>query len=609
MPRMLSSRLLWRLYAGYVVIILAAMTTLGLLLTRSVERDFDAQIRRSLQAEAMLLHDVAIDHVGAPGDSTFQRRVWVLGERTESRLTVVRADGVVVADSQEDPATMDNHRMRPEILEALARGVGSARRFSHTVGHDMMYVAVPIQDGGDVVGFARAAVPLTYVDERLAGVRHVVLMSALTAAVLSLLIGFLVARGFTVPIAEMTHTAHAIAAGDFDRRVRVDRRDEIGQLASALNSMTQQLQQDIERITADNAKTVAILSGMVEGVVAVDANERVVHVNSAAEGILGISAKEAMGRRIWEATRVREVSSSISDAMSKRQVSVAEARIPSPQKEQVIQTIAAPLRGAGGELDGAIVVLHDVSELRQLEKVRRDFIANISHELKTPLAAIRGLVETLIDDPDMDGDTHDRFLAKIRDQSSRLSNLVVDLLTISRLESEESSLEFDTLDLRGPIAESHRVLLPQAEAARISVAAHLPEEPVEVQGDVEALRELVDNLLGNAIKYTPPGGRVDVRLGVANGSAILEVEDTGIGISPADQGRVFERFYRVDKARSRLMGGTGLGLSIVKHVALAHGGNVSVSSEEGKGTTFRVQIPLASSPAAPGNGPSGRPAS
>jgi two-component system phosphate regulon sensor histidine kinase PhoR len=243
-------------------------------------------------------------------------------------------------------------------------------------------------------------------------------------------------------------------------------------------------------------------------------------------------------------------------------------------------------------------VLHDISELRQLEKVRRDFIANISHELKTPLAAIRGLVETLIDDKSMDAGTHDRFLAKIRDQSSRLSNLVVDLLTISRLESHESNLEFETLDLRAPVAESYRALAPQAEAGNLTVEIHVPERPVQIKGEVESLRELVDNLLGNAIKYTPRGGRVDVRLDVEGTHAVLEIEDTGIGIAAEDQSRVTERFYRVDKARSREMGGTGLGLSIVKHVALAHGGNVSVRSRERAGSTFRVQIPLVS-PASP----------
>jgi len=229
--------------------------------------------------------------------------------------------------------------------------------------------------------------------------------------------------------------------------------------------------------------------------------------------------------------------------------------------------------------------------------VRRDFVANISHELKTPLTAIRGLVETMIDDPAMDRETHDRFIEKIRDQSTRLSNLVSDLLTLSRLESGAGGLRFEPMDLRETVSESVRTQVHAADTKQVGLFPGMPDTPVTIEGDSEAMRELVDNLVSNAIKYTPSGGRVDVKLSTHNGSAVLEVVDTGIGIPPEEQSRVFERFYRVDKARSRQLGGTGLGLSIVKHVALAHGGSVSLKSASGRGSTFRVQLGLK-----PGNG-------
>ena len=232
------------------------------------------------------------------------------------------------------------------------------------------------------------------------------------------------------------------------------------------------------------------------------------------------------------------------------------------------------------------------SQLRRLETIRRDFIANISHELKTPLTAIRGLVETMIDDKEMDPETHDRFLEKICAQSNRLTTLVSDLLTISRLESDGAVRDFQLFDMREPLGESIRALRSVADSKRIALEYATPEDPVGIAGDAEELRELTDNLVGNAIKYTPSGNRVKVTLSGADGWATLDVEDDGIGIAPADQGRVFERFYRVDKARSRELGGTGLGLSIVKHVALSHGGNVSLRSTLGEGSVFRVQIPL-----------------
>jgi two-component system phosphate regulon sensor histidine kinase PhoR len=324
----------------------------------------------------------------------------------------------------------------------------------------------------------------------------------------------------------------------------------------------------------------------------VDRDERVVHMNAAAQAILGVEAKSVLGRRIWEATRVAEVSEALGDAMRQNRVHVSEARIPTPQKDQVIQLTATPLKDASDQLDGAIVVLHDVSELRQLESVRRDFVANISHELKTPLAAIRGLVETLIDDRQMEADTRERFIEKIRDQSERLSSIVSDLLTLSRLESGPGGLRFEAMDLRDTVAESYRAQVHTAESKHVDLVARVPNTPVSVHGDGEALRELVDNLVSNAIKFTPSGGRVDVRLAVEGSQVVLEVEDSGIGIPIEEQGRIFERFYRVDKARSRQVGGTGLGLSIVKHVALAHGGNVSLKSAPGRGSTFRVQLGL-----------------
>lgn len=589
---MLGSRFLWKLYAGYAVVILMTALLVGGLVVRGFERDLTEQIQTSLHSEALLLQEIARPYVASPPDSAFQHRVWLLGSRADTRLTVIGADGRVRADSREDPSLMDNQRTRPEIVGALTKGVGVAKLFSSSFGETAMYVAVPITANGVVTGYVRVAKPLLALEARRGAVRGVVLLSTALAVVLALLIGLLLARNYTRPLVSMTAAARAVAAGDYNHPVRVERKDEIGELAGALNAMTAQLKSQIDTITADRNVTFAILASMVEGVVAVDQDDVVVHVNSAAEAILGIDATGAKGRRIWEVTRVVEVSEALNDAMKEGRVRVSEARIAKPQKDQVIQLIGSPLKSAAGERVGAVVVMHDVSELRQLEGVRRDFVANISHELKTPLAAIRGLVETLIDDENMDPATHNRFIEKIHDQSMRLSSLVSDLLTLSRLESDQAGVQFESLDLREAVAESYRGQVHAAETKRVEMAARVADSPIPIEGDGEALRELVDNLLSNAIKFTPEGGRVDMRLGTEGQNAVLIVEDSGIGIAPEDQGRIFERFYRVDKARSRQLGGTGLGLSIVKHVALAHGGNVSLKSAPGRGSTFRVQIPL-----------------
>ena len=597
MKRILRSRFLWELYAGYAVIIVATAVVVGVVLVRDGERDVLTQIHDGLQRDAVLVRDISAPFITSEPDSAFQQRIRALASRTGTRYTVIAADGRVLADSHEAPAGMDNHRDRPEIMAAANNGLGTSTRFSRTVSAQSMYLAIPVMKDGVLSGFVRTSATLEAIEHRRAAVRRGIEMALVLPVLAALAIGLLIARSFTQPLLDMTDAARAIAGGDYGRRLHIERGDEIGTLADALNSMNEQLKSQIDIMETDRNKTLAILAGMVEGVVAVDRGERVVHANAAAQAILGIDGRAALGRRIWEVTRVVEVSEALGEAMRQNRVRVSEVRIPTPQKDQVIQLTATPLRNAGDRIDGAVVVLHDVSELRQLESVRRDFVANISHELKTPLTAIRGLVETLIDDDTMDRDTHDRFIEKIRDQATRLSNLVSDLLTLSRLESGAGGLRFEAMDLRETVAESCRTQVHAADTKQVGLFAGVPDTPVTIEGDSEAMRELVDNLVSNAIKYTPSGGRVDVRLATENGSAVLEVADTGIGIPPEEQSRVFERFYRVDKARSRQLGGTGLGLSIVKHVALAHGGSVSLKSASGRGSTFRVQLGLK-----PGNG-------
>jgi two-component system phosphate regulon sensor histidine kinase PhoR len=588
--RIFRSRFLWELYAGYALVIVSTAVVVGLVLVRDAERGVLEHIRDGLQRDAVLVRDIAAPYVASAPDSAFLQRVRALASRTGMRYTVIAADGRVLADSHEDPAAMDNHRDRPEIMAAANNGMGTSTRFSRTVSAPSMFLAIPVMKDGVLSGFVRTSATLEAIELRRGAVRRGIALAMVLPVLAALGFGLWLARSFTRPIVEMTDAARAVAGGNHAHRLHVDRRDEIGALADALNSMTEQLRSQIDTMTADRNQTLAILAGMVEGVVAVDREERVVHVNAAAQAILGIDAKTALGRRIWKVARIVEVSEALGDAMRQNRVRVSEVRIPTPQKDQVIQLTATPLRDAGDEIGGAVVVLHDVSELRALEAVRRDFVANISHELKTPLTAIRGLVETLIDDDAMDRDTHDRFIEKIRDQSTRLTSLVSDLLTLSRLESGPGGLRFEPMDLRETVAESCRTQVHAAETKHVALSSGLPENPVTIEGDAEAMRELVDNLVSNAIKYTPSGGRVNVRLFAENGHAVLEVADTGIGIPPEEQTRVFERFYRVDKARSRALGGTGLGLSIVKHVALAHGGSVSLRSAPGRGSTFRVQL-------------------
>jgi two-component system phosphate regulon sensor histidine kinase PhoR len=589
----IGSRFFWKLYASYAVLVVLAVSVVGVLTSRRVGQDLLETVERSLSNRATLLAEVASPALAGVGGERLQDRVEQLGRETGTRYTVIRLDGTVIADSDEDPSGMDDHGSRPEVLEAREEGRGVSTRFSRTVASSMMYVAVAVRRDGRELGFVRAALPLTTVRQRTTAVQGNVLLGGVLAALIALAIGLFVTRRITAPLASMTVAAEAISRGEYEHRVAGGPRDEIGTLASAFNRMAAQLERRMETITEDRSKLLTILGGMVEGVVAVDRDQAVVHLNAAAGRILGVSPDKSLGRPIWEVTRVRQVSEAIAHTLAEAREVTEEVALEVSNQERIVQLHGARLENGEGGRVGAVLVLHDVTELRRLERVRRDFVANVSHELKTPITAIRGLVDTIIDDQEMPLAVRTDFLRKAQNQAVRLSLLVTDLLTLARLESADGIVEPERLDAREVIGRSVANFRPAAEAGDLTLDVHVPQEAVMVLGDPEALELLVNNLLDNAVKYTGAGGQVDVRLASADGMMQLEVADNGVGISPEHHDRIFERFYRVDQARSRELGGTGLGLSIVKHICKAHHGTISVRSTLGVGSTFAVVLPLA----------------
>jgi two-component system phosphate regulon sensor histidine kinase PhoR len=390
----------------------------------------------------------------------------------------------------------------------------------------------------------------------------------------------------------MTTIAESISDGNYDQRVAIDRKDEIGSLAKTLNKMARSSRERLETIALDKNKLLAIISGMVEGVVAIDKNENIIHLNEAARMILGISPDKDIHRRIWEATHSSEFCQIFSVALNEETEIRKKLKIVTSSTDQNVEVHASPFRDASGELVGVVAVLHDVSELERLETIRQDFVANVSHELKTPITAIRGLVETMVEDEEMSAENHRSFLKKTMNQTLRLSNIVTDLLALSRLESAGMDLVKEPIDLREVVNGSLAALLPVSEDKGIPIETDISDEAMGILGDWEALFQSVNNLIDNAIKYNSKKGKVWLSLHRKAKNAVIEVRDSGIGIESLEQHRIFERFYRVDKARSRQVGGTGLGLSIVKHTVLAHGGQLSVESVHGTGSTFIISLPL-----------------
>jgi two-component system phosphate regulon sensor histidine kinase PhoR len=595
-------RTVWKLLALYIALL--GLTALGsdVVLGNKAREVALSEHERLLSFSAEELRDGARPLVGRDLDTgALQRLTEPHGASDPFLRTVIALDGRALADTRGGEERALDERTE-EVREALAHGRGRALRFSAAQGERVLYVALPVIDEGRTLAIARVGISVAELETQLARLTRAVWIGAALAAVFGIGAALTFARRMSHGLDRMAHAAEAIARGEYGAARPYAGSEELGRLASALDAMASDLRARVDAVEGDRNKVLAILAGMVEGVIAVDAEERVVHMNAVAGRLLRVVPATAEGRRIWEVTRAVEVSQLLDSARRGGRELSGEVRLPTPSgaaSGRLIELRASPLRGAGDEVAGAVVVLHDVTELRRLEAVRRDFVANVSHELKTPLTAIRGLVETLLDDHEMDPAVRSSFLERIRDQAARLSTLVGDLLTLARIESQEHASERVRIDLRGPLRECAARFGPLCAEKRIELSLSLPDERVETLADEESLRQILDNLTDNAVKYTPAGGRVSLALERRAERVLIEVRDTGIGIEPRDQERIFERFYRVDKARSRELGGTGLGLSIVKHLALSLGGDIGLESQPGAGSTFRVALPAAASAPAP----------
>ncbi|MCA8942958.1 MAG: PAS domain-containing protein [Planctomycetes bacterium] len=594
---MLSSRFLTKIFAAFAATIVLTAVVVGWLEADSIEKSVRDRTIARLREQAVLLAEVAAPYLGRTEyDEAFQARIQELGRANRTRFTVIREDGSVIADSEHSPLRMQNHRERPEV-SAVLEGSNDhvVERASDTLKSSLIYVAWPVVDAsGRRVGVARTARERANVSSETGALRTNMLTGIVIAAVLACGAAYFIARKLTDPLRAMTRAVTEMAAGDFSRRVRKDSDDELGDLAVACNSLAEQLSQRIDALGKERQQVVATLRSMVEGVVATDERQRVLFINDSARRMLSVDVALGVGRPLWEITRVQRIGAILDSTLQKeREIADEISIVDVSGGDRILELRSSPMRSEDETVRGAVLVFHDITELRRLEKVRRDFVSNVSHELKTPLTAMRGFVETLLDDPDVDLEIRTRFLERIRNQTERMQSLVLDQLTLAKLEANEAPLDRQRVDLRPLVESSLATIEPIASTKSLRIGFEPSLLAAEVEGDRELLRQVVTNLIDNAVKYTPDEGRVVVRLMVDDANVTFSVEDSGLGLSAEDRRRVFERFYRVDSARSRDVGGTGLGLSIVRNVAVAHGGDVSVESELGKGSTFRVRLPRA----------------
>jgi two-component system phosphate regulon sensor histidine kinase PhoR len=575
-------------FAGIVALV-AALVLRGVSLDR-LQDDMSLQARQFaavLEKEASTTPRGEVDTLQALTDKA--------GDAGDIRLTLIARDGTVLADSQADPSTLENHANRPEVAEALSGREGRARRQSATLKQEEVYVAVPlpVSEAAWSQGVIRSALPASRADAAVSASWRVPLLVWAILLLPTLAASHLLTRSLIRPLQRLKEMSHRVAAGELAYRTSVRRNDELGDLAESLNTMALQLETQVEQLATEKEQSAQVLSAMSEGVIVIDADGRLVRANPAAGRILRAPLRGSEGAPLVVAARAFPARALADKA---RDAAGPVADIVELPGERYVAVEVIPLHPAGGGAGQTLFVIRDETARLATERIRRDFATNVSHELKTPLAGLSLLADTLKHAVREDPEQAAAFVDRLSTEIERLTDLTGDLLTLSQLEEPETEGEtrFAATDLGRLATEIAAELLPAAQAKNQELTVQV--EPAPLLGDEVALRTLIRNLLDNAIRYTEPEGHITVKVWVESDfgegySVALAVQDDGVGIPAAEQGRIFERFYRVDKARSRETGGTGLGLSIVRHVAERHKGRVEVSSVPGIGSTFTVRIP------------------
>jgi two-component system phosphate regulon sensor histidine kinase PhoR len=595
----LRRRIVLKLTLTLVGFVALSVLVAGFYLGYALEQAAVDMLEMRLVTAGRLLHDDAAAHLASSANAADAYQ-WATRATNAAgaRVSLIAPDGVVVADSRVPPrdlARVENHGRRLEVVTAMTGRIGRATRRSTTVDVPLLYVAIPVQSGATIQGVLRLAVPLSEVSSSFTPIHRVLLVGALVALAVAAGIGIFVAGRVTRPIVEMEAIARQMAEGRFDRRVPVRSLDETGTLGRALNAMAGSLVAKIGDLETERAKATAILDAMVEGVIAVDGHDRILTMNERARAIFGLPTRSE-GHPFMEVVRNADLHTMVraSRVTEAGAVSHREVRLLTPAP-RTVEVNAVPLV-LMGDLPGVgvVLVLYDVTALRRLEQVRTEFVANVSHELRTPLTAIQGYLETLLGGALEERENARRFLDIAFRHTERLGRLLNDLTDLSNIELNKVKLVLEPVALEEIIDSVIAIMQPRAEAGHVTITADVAPGLPPAVADHDRLEQILINLVDNAVKYTPAGGRVTVRASVSAGGGVLvvDIEDTGIGIPAADLPRITERFYRVDKARSRELGGTGLGLAIVKHLVIAHGGELTIESTAGRGTTVRFTLPI-----------------
>ena len=564
-----------KIFIGYLLVTLA-LTGLILVFTfQTIRNHYIDTVTNNLKTIGIALLETTTPLVEQENMVELGATVRGLGGRLQTRITIINAEGTVLADSQEQSDLLESHRNRPEVLSALVGNTGRSIRYSTTLGQDMIYVALPMEIQGKIRAVLRLSLPLQDIETLLGKVKRNILQSASIIILFSLVIAFIFSHILSSPIRLINRASKKVASGDLKTRVSMRGNDEIGELAASFNNMTAKLDASFSELSARKAELESIIASLSEILLVLDKEGRVKLFSESISKIM--DPENIQGRYYWEVIR----SPQLGELLSKAVTSPVRHEIQMGDKHYLCSITPIPSGMA------KVVLLHDITQMKQIEKIKKDLVVNVSHELRTPLTAIKGFTETLLDDAD---EKHREYLNIILRHTDRLINIVSDLLNLSELEERAYTLKTEDVDLMALIDKVMILFEQRANQKNLELKIERPAEPAVIQGDSFRLEQLLSNLIDNAVKYTEKG-TITLSLEKKPGKIVIRIADTGIGIAKEHVPRIFERFYVADKSRSRNLGGTGLGLAIVKHIAQLHGGDVSVESSPYGGTTFTVTLP------------------
>jgi two-component system phosphate regulon sensor histidine kinase PhoR len=589
---MVGKSLIWRLYLPFLLVIIIALGVITWYSSIFFHNFYLSQTSRNLGTIANLVEEQILPLLKPESQDQCDKLCKQLGQLSKTRITVIMPSGIVLADSEENPAIMENHSNRPEFIEAMEKGSGQSVRFSATLHKNMMYVCIPLRQNEKTIAAVRTSVSLGLIDEVLSSFYLKIISTAIIIAICTAVISFLISRQITKPVRKMRRIAHQFEQGRFDGRLPLSDIAELADLAVSMNQMAQQLQNRIDIITQQRNQSEAVLSSMTEGVLAVDSNGHILSINKTIADILHLNQEDVKGHNVEEIIRNADIQQFIKDAINSTQPMRTDIVL-NVEGDRFFQLNGTGITDENGSRSGAVIVLNDVTEIRRLENIRKDFVANVSHELKTPITSIKGFVETLLDGSVRDPQQLNHFLEVIAKHAERLNAIIDDLLSLSSIEEDQSGkkLALKKERIKPPLAAAIELSDIKARQKQITINLSCPES-LEANINSLLLEQAVFNLVDNAIKYSEPAARIQIIAQEKDNEILISVRDNGCGIEEKHLSRIFERFYVVDKSRSRRLGGTGLGLAIVKHIAQVHGGFITVESKIGEGSVFTIHLPL-----------------